>query len=99
MVAFCPVPVTNLDFAPSIVSDQNILIFYFYFDQLVQEGMTYKNELYRLKKRFRNTQRLDAYQLGCELVEQYVPTIISVSRHHYSVWISLRNPLAADFAS
>ncbi len=85
---------TILETVPSVVTEPQITRFKFYLDQSVQDGMTYQNELYRLAQAFPSRDRQTAYRYGCELVGQGVPTIISVSKQHYLVWISLRNPVA-----
>lgn len=89
-------PPPTLAVAPCVVAEQQITLFKFYMDQAVQDGMMYKNELYRLARQFSADSRLDAYRLGCELLEQGVPVVISVSKQQYRVWICLRNSLATN---
>lgn len=99
MLALTPSSTTTLESAPHVIPEQQITLFKFYMDQAIQDGLTYGNELYRLAKEFRIDDWLEADRLGCELIGQGIPTVISVSKQRYSVWISLRNPLAATFAA
>ena len=83
-----------LESAPSVLPEQHITLFKFYMHQSMHDGMSYGNELYRLVEQFGIAARLEAYRLGCELIRQGVPTIISVSKQRYTVWMSLRSPSA-----
>ncbi|MEP1080063.1 hypothetical protein NDI52_32375 [Leptolyngbya sp. PL-A3] len=89
--------ITTLELVPSVVKEQQITLLKFYWVHAVRDGMVYRNELYGLAKEFDGSNRLEAYRFGCELIEQGVPTIISVSKQQYRVWVSLRNPLATIF--
>lgn len=82
---------TTLELAPYVVPEQRVTLFKFYMDQTIQDGMTYRNELYRLAKEFGSDDRLEAYRFGYELIGQGASPLISVSKHRYRVWISLRN--------
>ena len=84
-----------LETAPRVIAEQQGVLFKFYANQALHDGMTYGNELYRLVNQCSINHRLEVYRLGCELIEQGIPTIISVSEERYSVWISLRHSSAA----
>lgn len=99
MSVFTPLSTTTLETAPCVLTEQQISSFKFYRDGAVQDGMIYDNGLYRLHKRFGINNRLDAYRFGCELIGQGIPTAMSVSKQYYSVWISLRTPLATTLAA
>lgn len=86
--------IASLDSAPPMISEQQMTLFKFYMDQTVQDGMTYRNDLYRLARQFTRDERLEAYRFGCELHGQGVLTLFSVSKQGYTVWISLRSHLA-----
>lgn len=95
MPALAALSTPTLETAPYVLTEQQISLFKFYGENAIQEGMTYANELYKLAKRFNLDNRLEAYRFGCEPIAQGIPTVISVSKQHYSVWVSLRNPFAA----
>lgn len=54
--------------------------------------MRYGQELYGLIREVRTQARLDAYQLGHELLLQGLPVLMTASRQRYALWINLRNP-------
>ena len=87
-------PISVLDVAPQLIPEQQMTLFKFYLDQVVQDGMTYQNELYRLERQFTVGDRLEAYQFGCELHKQGFLTLISASKQRYAVWSRLRSRLA-----
>jgi hypothetical protein len=82
-----------------MIPEQQITLFKFYMDQSMQDGVTYGKELYRLAKQFVVSDRLEAYRYGCELLEQGIPTLISVSKQRYIVWMSLGSPSATPSAA
>lgn len=90
---------TTLETAPYVLTEHQISPFKFYREGAIQDGMTYGNELYRLARCFSLANRLEVYRFGCELIAQGIPTVISVSKQHYSVWVSLRNPVANSGAA
>ncbi|MGI0485725.1 hypothetical protein ACN4EK_09835 [Pantanalinema rosaneae CENA516] len=83
--------ISTLDTVPLVVREQQVVLFKFYMDQAICEGMTHTNELYRLVKVFPVKERLEAYRFGCELILQGAPVVITVSQERYAVWASLRN--------
>lgn len=92
-------PTNTLEAIPCTLPEQQLSPFKFYSNHAVQDGMTYGNELYRLAKQFSLADRSEVYLFGCELISQGIPTIISVSKQHYSVWVSLRNHSAVASAA
>lgn len=82
---------STLDTVPLVIREQMVVLFKFYMEQTICEGMTYCNELYRLVKVFSVKERLEAYRFGCELILQGAPVVITVSQARYVVWVNLRN--------
>ncbi len=98
MLASANLPGTVLELAPYLIPEQRITLFKFYMQSVIHDGMTDGNELYRLAREFGKDNRLKSYQYACQLIEQGIPTLVSVSAQQYRVWISLRSPIAAKLA-
>lgn len=82
---------STLETVPLVVREQQVVLFKFYMEQTICEGMTYYSELHRLVKVFSVKERLEAYRFGCELILQGAPVVITVSQQRYAIWVSLRN--------
>lgn len=79
-----------MDMLPFIVSEEQISRF-FYWQDGPQEGMRYKNELYRLVGHFSAEDRLAAYDKSLELMSQGKALCITTTRGmEYSLWQALR---------
>lgn len=77
---------------PLVLHEKLIHPFNFYWDDCVRTGMRYESELYELAEIFEPKSRLKAYQIACELADQEVLSVITVSPTKYRVWVSLRSP-------
>jgi hypothetical protein len=53
--------------------------------------MSHHTKLYRLVKAFDLQHRSQAYSIGCQLAYQGSETVITVSQHHYKVWVDVRS--------
>jgi hypothetical protein len=86
---------------PILLAEALIRPFKFFHDGQMLTGAYYRDGLYGLVYQFDPQSRTKVYQLGCELVNQGVPVIITASETHYAIWIGLhssfyRNWLAAE---
>lgn len=78
---------------PLVVKENTIFTFKFWFDDQIQEGMNYQQEmfcrLYTLAPQF----RAQLYQFGCKLTQNGTVVVISIADKHCSLWVSLRDPI------
>lgn len=74
---------------PTVVSE-NLITLFAYWDEGIQRGMLFSNELYTQVKSYDLDSRLDAYRDGCELSTADAKVCITVSASGYTLWISLR---------
>jgi hypothetical protein len=75
---------------PFVVSEDQISRF-FYWQDGIQEGMRYKNELYTLVGRYSADDRLAAYDKSAELIDQGKELCMTTARGmEYSLWQALR---------
>jgi hypothetical protein len=77
---------------PLIVQEASLLIFRFYHDGSIQNGIHYEHELYGEIRRFDSIHRLQVYQFAWAMLEYQVPLLITVAPSHYAIWVSLRSP-------
>lgn len=80
-----------LDTVPLVVDESQINQFKVYLCNEIRTGMYYDRELYGLIHELDTRARLDAYQLGYELLLQGLPVLMTVSRKRYALWINLRH--------
>ncbi|MDX2243624.1 MAG: hypothetical protein NW224_23335 [Leptolyngbyaceae cyanobacterium bins.302] len=85
-----------LDTVPLVVDENQVAPFTFYWNGAVRLGMRYDHELYGLMHEVSLYARLDAYQMGCEMLAQGLPVLITASRQRYALWLNLRNPAATQ---
>jgi hypothetical protein len=79
-----------MDIFPIVVPQDAVYVFCYWQDGL-QEGMRYKNELYRLVGRYPAEERLAAYGKSAELIDQGKELCMTTARGmEYSLWQALR---------
>lgn len=61
-----------------------------YWDEEIQEGMSFKGELYTRFRSFSAANRLDAYGLAYEQIESDKTVCVTVSETRYVIWVCLR---------
>jgi len=83
-----------LDMVPLTIDERRINRFKFYFNYAVRTGMQYDRELYGLINEVSQSARLEAYRLGCELLMQGLPILITASKHRYALWLNLHQASA-----
>jgi tRNA G18 (ribose-2'-O)-methylase SpoU len=75
---------------PLVVSESMVHVFN-YWHEGIQKGIRCGNELYAFLQSFPLHDRMKAYEIAYEKVEQGVMACITVSKTHYSIWLSLRS--------
>lgn len=84
---------------PLVVNEDKLFIFKFWFNEGLQEGTSYKNELYCRLQSFAIKCRPQVYRLGFQLGKQGAPVIISLMPDTCSLWTNLRDPLTESTLS
>jgi hypothetical protein len=79
-----------------MINEDEIFSFKFWFNDTIQYGMFYKNELYCRLKTFDIQARPQAYQLGCRLARQNAVVVLTCSPTACSLWGCLRSPLVKE---
>ncbi len=77
---------------PLVIDEKKLLIFKFWFEEHIQEGMTYKGELFCRLQTFPIALRPQVYQLSCRLLRQGTLIALTSGSETCSVWVSLRDP-------
>ena len=77
---------------PFVVDERKILIFKFWFDNKVQDGLSYQGELFCRLQTLELHYRPQLYHFGCKLSQQGTSVVISSGVNACSLWISLRDP-------
>ncbi|HEY9748870.1 MAG TPA: hypothetical protein V6C63_09335 [Allocoleopsis sp.] len=77
---------------PFVIDERKILIFKFWFDGKVQDGLSYQGELFCRLQTLEIRYRPQLYHFGCKLSQQGTSVVISSSLNTCSLWISLRDP-------
>lgn len=77
---------------PFVVDERKILIFKFWFDTKVQDGLSYNGELFCRLQTLEPRYRPQLYHFGCKLSQQGTSVVISSGINTCSLWISLRDP-------
>lgn len=75
---------------PSVVNEDLVHPFK-YWNEKIQQGIRYNNELYALFQSYSIDERLRAYGIAYEHAEQGTHVCITVSKTRYSIWLSLRS--------
>ena len=77
---------------PFVIDERKILIFKFWFDNKVQDGLSYQGELFCRLQTLELRYRPQLYHFGCKLSQQGTSIVISSGINTCSLWISLRDP-------
>ena len=83
-------PSNLLSNVPLVVDEGQINQFNVYLCDGIRRGMQYRQELYGLVREVAAQDRSKAYQLGCELLSQGLPVLMTASKQRYVLWINLR---------
>lgn len=75
-----------------LVINECLISCFKYWDGIVQQGMRYNQELYRLLQIYEANERLQAYMVAYNHAEQGNLICITVSKITYRLWLGLRSP-------
>jgi hypothetical protein len=85
-----------------LINEEFISQFKFWLDGHVQQGMSFRNDLFGYVAEFKNSQRHEAFDLTWKLSQQKGQQVVVTATHsHYKVWLNLRSttesiPLDSD---
>lgn len=74
---------------PLVLNEHQVHLFNFYLDGKVRVGMRHGISLFGQVNKFAVSQRTDAYRCANELAQTGRSVSITVSQHHYCVWVRL----------
>lgn len=78
---------------PLVVKENSLFTFKFWFNDQIQEGMNYQQEMFCRLCTLAPQCRAQLYQFGCKLTQNGTPVVISITDQHCSLWVSLRDPI------
>jgi hypothetical protein len=84
---------------PLVICEQLVSRFKFWQDGQIQDGVQHRNELFRSLRVETVAGRQRIYDLGWALSHEGVHTIITASKNHYTLWVSLRALAALESIS
>ena len=79
------------------VLDQRLVHLFKYWQDGIRTGMRHRSELYAFVRSYRSHERLQAYDLGCELAKENNQICITCSPQGYTIWVSLTSPFIVGF--
>ncbi|MBP0029469.1 hypothetical protein PN466_18265 [Roseofilum reptotaenium CS-1145] len=74
---------------PSIIQEQLVQPFK-YWNNGVQDAMSYQNEMYTYVRSYSQENRLQAYSYACDMAEQNIKSCITCSEGGYKIWVNLK---------
>ena len=77
---------------PFVVDERKVLIFKFWFDSKVQDGLSHQGELFCRLQTLELRYRSQLYHFGSKLSRQGTSVVVSSGINTCSLWISLRDP-------
>lgn len=80
---------------PTVLEENRIQIFKFWFGGALQDGTHHQNELYYRALTVEHEKRPRLYHLACKIADRGGATIVSLSPDQCSLWLSLRHQGAA----
>lgn len=84
---------------PKFIPEDQVFVFNFWFDNTMQQGMYFRNELYCRIGEFPADHRVYLYQAGCKLIRRGMAVVLTHALDRCSLWVDLRNPLVQDLLS
>lgn len=78
---------------PLILDEQQAFTFKFWFDNQIQTGMHYQNELFCRIAVFDVQQRPQVYKTACKLAQQGIGLAVSCSQTSCCLWGNLRDEM------
>lgn len=87
---------SELNDLPLVLHEDNLKQFKFWFNGALQDGLTFKNELFCRLHSVKAESRALLYQYAFQLASRET-IVITASKSTYSIWISLRSSRAAFY--
>lgn len=84
---------------PKFIPEDQVFVFNFWFDNTMQQGMYFRNELYCRIGEFPVDQRVYVYRAGCKLSRRRMSVVLTNALDHCSLWVDLRTPLVRELLS
>lgn len=79
---------------PKVVQEKQLQPFKFWFNDSLQDGVHFENELYYRLRQTPIAERSRLYQIGCKLAQNGADVFLTAADEQYSLWASLRNQKA-----
>lgn len=79
---------------PKVIQEQQLKPFKFWFNDSLQDGVHFQNELYYRLRQMPIADRSRLYQLGSKLVQRGADVFLTASDEQCSLWANLRNQKA-----
>lgn len=76
---------------PPIIEEGSLLPFKFWFDNSIQDGMHYRNDLFYRLYTVGLEQRARLYHYACRMAQRDL-VIVTATPKQCSIWVSLRSP-------
>lgn len=80
---------------PSVVPESSLEPFKFWFNDCLQDGVHFRNELYYRLRQNSPDSRGQLYQVACRLAQRGADVLLTVSEEDCSLWTNLRNQKVA----
>ena len=80
-----------LPLLPRVVTENQVQPFKFWFNDSLQDGLHFQNELYYRLRQTPITERSRMYHLACKLVQHDADVLLTASEEQCSLWANLRN--------
>lgn len=88
---FAPPTQKLLKMSTPLVIDESLVSHFKYWKEGIRQGIRFNNELYSYSQSYSVNERLKAYEMAYQQTEQGVAVCITVSKSHYTIWLSLRS--------
>jgi len=76
---------------PKVVQEKQVQPFKFWFNDSLQDGVHFQNELYYRLRQVPLTERGQLYQLACKLGQNGADVLLTSADECCSLWANLRN--------
>lgn len=86
-----PLNATAIALNPPLVVNANLVHPFKFWQEKLQQGIRFGNELYTHFRSYSTTERLLAYEVAYEQTKQGHSVCITVSKTQYSLWLNLRS--------
>jgi hypothetical protein len=86
-----------MEFLPVLLIQDQVILFKFWLNGNVQEGLQYRNKLFFKSQLFQCYQRAEALELGYKISQKNIQTVITFSELNYTLWVDLQSSIAYDF--